>query len=343
MKEQWKYRVNRFKLIRHTSRQIVVGLAAVLVLIVAASPAANAANSGGNGLRVSPVRSDLTVKPGETYTQVINVTNVTSASADLQAIINDFTASADESGNPAIILDPTKFASNHSLKRFILPISNFTIAAGETKPISVNIAVPKTAAGGGYFGAVRFAPASSTIGPKQNVNLAGSVGSLILVKVPGSITEKVTIASFDARNNDVASGFFTSSKNISAVVRFRNEGNLQEAPFGKILLKNRGGKTLATYEINNTTPASNVLPDSIRKFSVPLKKVGSFGEFKIEGNFGYGAGGQLISASSTFYVIPIWLILIGLLIVAFILFLVFGMPRLVKAYNRRVLRKAGRK
>jgi hypothetical protein len=343
MKQQWKYRVNRLRIIRHSSRQILVGLAALLVLLVSAAPAAQAADSGGNGLRVSPVRSDLTIKPGETYTLPINVTNVTAVPADLQAIVNDFTASSDESGNPAIILDPTKFASGHSLKRFVLPISNFSLAAGETKPISVNIAVPKTAAGGGYFGAIRFAPASSTIGPKQNVKLAGSVGSLILVKVPGDIKEQVAIASFDARTNDSASSFFTSNKGINAVVRFRNLGNIQEAPFGKIQLQNRAGKVLATYEINNTTPASNVLPDSIRKFSIPLKKVGSFGEFKLVGNFGYGSGGQLLSASTTFYVIPVWLILIGLLVVLFVLFLIFGLPRLIRSYNRWVLRKAGRK
>lgn len=326
-------------MIRRTTRQLLVGLATAVLLLLSASPLAHAATSGGNGLRVSPVRSDVTINPGQSYTLSVNVTNVTSSSADLQAIVNDFTANPDESGNPAIILDPTKYASSHSLKRFVQPIANFSLSPNETKAVSVIINVPKNAAGGGYYAAVRFAPASQTLEPNQNVSLAGSVGSLILVKVPGDIHEQLTIASFDARQNDTASTFFTTNKKITATVRFRNSGNLQEQPFGKILLKNRSGKTLASYEINNVQPAANVLPDSIRKFSIPVSKVGHFGEFKLEGNFGYGSNGQLLSASTTFYVIPVWLILLVVGIVLLIVFLIFGLPRLIKAYNQRVLRR----
>jgi len=328
---------------RWKSRQLLAGVAVALLTLVSISPIAHAAGSGGNGLRVSPVRSDLTIKPGQSYTVTINVTNVTTAPANLQAIINDFTASPDESGAPAIILDASKFASSHSLKRFVLPIANFSVQPSQTKAVSVVINVPNSAAGGGYFGAIRFAPASSTLGPNQNLNLAGSVGSLILVKVPGDITEKVTIASFDARSGDQPNTFFTTNKHIAATVRFRNQGNIQEEPFGKILLKNRSNKILASFEVNDKTPAANVLPDSIRKFSVPLNKVGSFGEYKLEGNFGYGSGGQLLSASTTFYVIPLWLILVVVLVILAVLFLIFGLPRLVRAYNQSVVRKANRK
>lgn len=331
------------RMIRQKSRQVLAGVAVCLMVLISVFPHAQAATSGGNGLQVSPVRTDLTINPGQTQTTTVNVRNVTASSAQLQAIINDFTASPDESGDPAIILDPTKYASSHSLKRFVLPISNFSLAAGETKPVAVTIQVPKNAAAGGYFGVVRFAPASSTLGPNQNVNLSGSVGSLILVKVPGDIKEQLTIASFDARHKDSASSFFTSNKNLTATVRFRNSGNIQEEPFGKILLKNHSGKVLATYEINNVQPPSNVLPDSVRRFSVNLTKLGSFGQYKLEGNFGYGSNGQLLSATTTFYILPLWLVVIVLLAIAVVLFLIFGLPRLIKAYNRRVLRRAGRR
>ncbi|HVX24241.1 MAG TPA: DUF916 domain-containing protein [Candidatus Saccharimonadales bacterium] len=319
-----------------------IGLA--LLVLMGTMPVAEGASTGGNGLRISPVRTDVTIAPGKTQTVVINVTNVTDSTASLQAIVNDFVANPNESGEPAILLNPTQYASSHSLKRFVSPISNFTLKPDQEKAVNVNITIPKNAAGGGYYGAVRFLPAGAiTTGPNQNVSLAGSVGSLILVKVPGNIVDKLSIASFDARSNDRSGTFFTHSKNIDAVVRFQNEGNIQEQPFGKILLKNRSGKTLASYEINNTTPPGNVLPDSIRKFSIPLKKLSSFGEYKLEGNFGYGSGGQLLSASTTFYVIPLWLILLFVAVVILLGFLVFGLPKLIRKYNDRVIRKAGRR
>ncbi len=304
---------------------------------------AGAASTGGNGLRVSPVRTDLIINPGKSQVVHVLVTNVTSVPATLQTIINDFTANPDESGNPAIILDPSQYASSHSLKRFITPGNNITLQPGQQKDVPIEIKIPAKAPGGGYFGAVRFAPANTSANPGQNVTLASSVGSLILVKVPGDIREQLTIASFDARHKDQPSSIYFNSKNITATVRFQNEGNVQENPFGKILLKNRSGKILGTYELNTTIPPGNVLPDSIRKFSVPINKIGKFGQFKLEGNFGYGSNGQLLSASTTFYVVPAWLVVSVILILLLIVFLIFVLPRLVKAYNRRILRQAGRR
>jgi hypothetical protein len=321
-------------------KQLIATALMLLSMLTAGAGVAGAV--GGNGLRISPVRKDLVINPGQSQTVYIGVTNVTGAPATLQAVVNDFIGNPDESGNPAIILDPNQFASSHSLKRYIGPINNFSLSPGQSKDVPVVITVPKNAAGGGYFGAVRFGPAGSNSGPNQTVSLAGSVGSLILVKVPGDIKEEVHISSFDVRRNDHPSSFFLTNKNLSVTTRFKNMGNVQEAPFGKILLKNRSGKILSTFEINNTQPPGNVLPDSIRKFPVPINKVGSLGQYKLEGNFGYGASGQLLSASTTFYVIPKWLILTFVAVVVLLVFLVFGVPRLVKAYNRRILRKAGR-
>ncbi|MFO0781557.1 MAG: DUF916 domain-containing protein [Candidatus Saccharimonadales bacterium] len=320
-------------------------LIALAIALTNAPLHTSAATSGGNGQRVSPVRTDVTIYPGKSETVTVNITNVTTKPAELQAVINDFIANPNESGEPAIILNPNQYAPKHSLKRYAkVGVGNFTLGPGQQKNIPVVINIPPNAPGGGYYGAVRFAPASNKNGPNENVSLAGSVGSLILVKVPGDVKEQLSIASFDARVNDRPSTFFFSNKDIDAVVRFQNQGNIQLQPFGKIVLKNRSGKVLGTYEVNGEQPPANVLPDSIRKFPIPLKdKVGSFGQFKLEGNFGYGTNGQLLSASTTFYVIPLWLIIAFVVLVALIAFLVFGMPRLVKAYNRRVLQRAGRR
>lgn len=331
-----KYKPNR----RLILLPVAIVWSAVVLLLAVAPGAASAA--GGNGLRVSPVRSDITVNPGQTKVVTIIVTNITSTPASLQAVINDFSASSDESGQPAIILNNNQFAKSHSLKRFAKPVPNFTLQPGEQKNISVTISVPADAAGGGYYGAVRFAPASPG-GANQTVSLAGSVGSLIIATVPGDIKDQLSISSFDVRSGVHPRSLFTSNKGITSVVRFQNSGNVQEQPFGKILLKDRSGKILGQYEINNSDVRSNVLPDSIRKFTVPLDKVGSWGVFKLEGNFGYGSNGQLLAASTTFYVIPLIAIVLFIGAVIVLAFLIFGLPRLVRAYNRRIIQKSNRR
>lgn len=313
-----------------------------------ATPQPNPVNGAANdnGLRVSPVRSDVSIDAGSSQSVQVSVTNVTNAVSSYQVVVNDFTASSDESGQPQILLDADKFASSHSLKRLVGSVPSVVLQPGETKNISVPITVPKDYTAGGYYGAVRMVPNSGDGATGRNVTLSASVGSLVLVTVPGNINEQVSVASLDARKavqaNQIDSPrvIFTDNKSINAVIRFQNGGDVQEQPFGKLVVKNWRGKTLATYEINNGTPRGNVLPDSIRKFSVPMTKLGSFGKYTMEGNFGYGSAGQLITAKSTFYIIPFYIIALLIVILAVILYLIFGLRRTIKWYNRRIVRKS---
>jgi hypothetical protein len=113
-------------------------------------------------------------------------------------------------------------------------------------------------------------------------------------------------------------------------------------PFGKITVK-RFGKVVQTTEINNDETRGSVLPDSIRRFDVPLTKLSSFGKYSIEGNFGYGETGQLLTAQTTFYVIPLFLIILILVVVIGLVVLCVVIPRSIRSYNRRIIRRASRR
>ncbi len=329
----------------HIKRQALIIFGGVFLLLNIVSTFASAqSTSAGSGLKISPVRTDLTIDPGKSDTVIITVNNVTSVETTYDAIVNDFVAGDDELGQPALILDADKYAPSHSLKRYIRPIASLTVPAGASKQVTATINIPKDAAAGGYYGAVRFVPASTGLSEK-NITLSASVGTLILVKVPGDINENMKLESFDVRSgkeNSKASTFFTGSKDLYAVARFKNLGNVHEQPFGKVLLK-KGDKVLQTVEINNTDPKGNVLPDSIRRFSVKLDKIGLWGKYTVEGNFGYGSTGQLISGKTSFFVFPLAFIVGLLVLLALLIGMIFGLPRAIKRYNAGVLRRAGRR
>lgn len=326
-------------------------LTAVVVVMIAVSSlggiasyskayAAQTATVGGNALKISPVRDDIVMNPGTSKTIDVFITNLTSVPASLHGVANDFTSGGTENGQPAIILDENQAAPSHSLKQYVAPIGNFTLAPGAQKDVKVVITVPKGAVGGGYYGAIRFYP-QQPAGDKS-LNLAASVGSLILLKVNGVIDEKLSVASFDIRRGDNSAFFFTGSKGLTNVVRFQNTGNIQLEPFGKLQLK-RFGKTVAEFEVNTNDPKSNVLPDSIRRFDTPLTGVGSFGKFTLTGNFGYGSTGQLLTAKATFYVVPVAYVAIVFVIVAFLILSIIFLPRMIRSYNRRIVRRASRR
>lgn len=319
-------------------------VAAGIVLLTSITPSwaataqpTSSTNGISNALKVSPVRSDADINPGMSKTFDVYIQNLSNTTARFHTIINDFVANKDESGSPSIILDPTQSAPTHSLKAFVTPIADLTLQPNEQKDVKVTVTIPKTASAGGYYGVVRFEPASGS--GDQSLTLSASVGSLILVRVPGAIKENLTIASFDVRKDNQAKTVFTSGKKLQAVVRFQNQGDVQEEPFGKVLVR-KGGKILASYDINTTNPRGNVLPDSIRRFSIDLSNVDSFGKYSIEGNFGYGSKGQLLTTAKTIYIIPVGVIVVMALALVVILFVIFALPKLIKGYNRRVVNKA---
>jgi hypothetical protein len=320
----------------------VVSLFVTTCLLVGMGPAtAFAAPSAANGYRLSPVRTDLNIDRGSSDTVTVYIQNASSAVENLQVVINDFEAPTNETGYPSLLLNGSQ-APTHSLKQFATALNpTFTLQPNQQEPVNVLINIPTNAVSGGYYGAIRFFPAGSP--GTKNVNLSASIASLVLVTVPGNLKEQVSIVGFGVSqgSSTVTHSFFLSNKNLQAITRFKNSGNVQEQPFGKIQLK-QGSTVLNTYGVNNSASPGNVLPDSIRLFSVSINKVGWYGKYKIEGNFGYGSKGQLLSATSTFYVIPILFIILAVLLILLIVFLIFGLPRFIRAYNRRVVARANR-
>jgi hypothetical protein len=253
--------------------------------------------------------------------------------------MNDFVA-GDEKGNPALIVDENSYAPTHSLKRFMVPLSNVMIPAGATQQIEVTITVPKNAQAGGYYGAVRFAPASAE--GSNNVNLAASVASLILLKVPGDTVEQLTLTNFDIQQNGGTASNFRTPDGLNLLLRFQNKGNIQEAPFGQIYIK-KGDKVVYKYDFNQEVPKQNILPDSARRWEIPLKNLGKFGKYTVGATMAYGSKGQSIEVKKTVWIVPTVYIAVGVGVILLILAIGVGLYIFLRSYKRRILRSSRRR
>ena len=315
--------------------------AVALVLLTSANGYAATAqpvsNNVDNGLRVSPVRTDITIKPGQTQNVPVYITDETPNPDNLQVVINNFEAKGN-SGIPALIFNSHNTYDPHGLKQFIAPIPNISLKPYKETFVNVKITIPKNNPGGGYYAAVRFAPANVT--QSKNVTLSASVASLILVRVPGpGLKQQVSLSSFIVQNSGGAGRLFFASSGLQAVASFTNSGNVQEQPFGKVEVQTMGGKTIFSKQINIATPPGSVLPSSTRAFDVNLGNLGSFGRYKVSGFFGYGTNGQLLSASTIIYVVAPWVIITLIAVVVLIILAVIFMPKIFRAWYRRSLQK----
>lgn len=312
-------------------RIFAVFVAALSVLTVNTHPV-NAVESSANTLKVTPVRSDIEVRPGESKTVEVIVENTTSQEIRVKPIQNDF-ISGDENGTPALILDEKEFAPTHSLKRFMGKLADFTVPAKGSATVEVTLNVPKDAQAGGYFGAVRFAPSTAADGGQ--VNLDASVASLILLTVPGNLVESMNLTNFSIQQKGKSATFFTSPKDIEASFRFENKGNVQLAPFGKISVK-KGNDVIYAKDFNQEAPRNVVLPDSARRWNVALSNIGDFGYYTVSATLTYGTKNQTVEVTKSFWVIP-WSLIIGVVVgLLALIALIVGGRFFLKGYKRRI-------
>lgn len=328
---------------RYVTRLIAIFAASAAVIVLATvgpgTFAQSRSQNAGDAFRVSPLRSEITVSPGQSSKVNVNIQNVTPSKATLRVIKNDFVASDKEDGAPRIILDENESAPSHGLKKFMSAQDTVTLGPNEQKTVPVTISIPVGTLSGGYYGAIRFAPVNTE--GQRNVSVQGSITSLVLVTVPGNLVENLTVKSFDVTQHNKPTARLSSNKDVKAVIRLDNRGNVQLAPFGDVYVQ-KGKKVLSSTKINDKEPKSLVLPESTRKWEIPLDKLGGFGKYKVTAVIGYGGSGQTLTVEKTIWVVPaayiIGFIILLLALIALVLAAVGGL----RSYKRRILRQARR-
>src|SRR5690606_20481425 len=80
-------------------------------------------------------------------------------------------------------------------------------------------------------------------------------------------------------------------------------GAVQAGPFGKISVT-RGDDVVYETDFNNKDQRDVVLPDSARRWNIPVEDISSFGKYTVSATFTYGADNKTIEVSESFWVIP---------------------------------------
>lgn len=308
-------------------KNIAISLA-VLVPLLTATLGSAQTNQGGNGLSITPTRFEFVIERGGNELVDIQIKNVTDKDILAKAFLNDFEPDGN-TGNPKLIIDSTEQSSS-SIKDFVVGLDDVLVKVGETVQVNVPVQIPEDAAPGAYYGAVRFQSSSPNAtddnSESPQVSLNASVAVLVLIEVPGDITEKIELSSVGAYLNDKKGSLFTNKPNMVGI-EVNNLGNGFSKPFGKVIINGPWGTgEVASYELNNTSPKGNVLPKSKRLFMDNLGGIKWPGKYSINANISHGRGGQILSTNVSFWYIPSWLVillsvvLIGIVVLAYFLY-----------------------
>jgi hypothetical protein len=320
------------------ARRLIAATLALLLLFSTSIVSAQNAQTGGSGLSISPLHTDVTLDPGKTKTLDITLKNVTSSAVVAKPSVVDF-ESDNTTGNPKIITDPSK-KSPYSIRDFVSGLADITLAKGEKKTVTATLKTPDKQPPGAYFGIIRYkaVPAEATTPESGEVALTASVGTIVLITVPGSIRDQIQLTNLFVYRNSNNGTFFIAKPNQTGI-EVKNLGNGFAQPFGTVELKNTFGKTVYSYQLNNVDPRGSVLPSSTRIFRNDIKNVSQPGRYKLTASVAYGSGAYVLVSEKTFWYIPVWLVVILLIILAALALLIYRVYKRRFVFKKRTSRK----
>lgn len=309
---------------------------AFLLVICGILLLSNSALAQAVGIKVSPLRIEKIVDPGEVLEKTIKITNVSDSPKTFYVYLQDFKA-GDEKGT-ALLIPPGSEQGSFLASWIKVTSEGINFAPGEEKEIPIIIEVPEEAGPGGYYGAIIFGTAPPEIeGGGVAITVGQQTGVLVLLQVSGDVIEDALIREFSTDRN-----FYSTPFKVNFLSRIENLGNVHIKPHGTIEIKNIIGKKVATLRVNDQ--GANVLPNSIRRFENSWEgNFGfgrytavlalSFGTFASEG----GQGRQTIHTERTFWILP-WKIIIP--VALGLIFLTAFFVLFLKLYKSRAVQKA---
>lgn len=296
---------------------------------------------GGSGMQISPTRTDLSIGEGEQREFTIVVKNVTQGELQAKTYINDF-ESDNLTGNPRLIVDTSR-RTPYSIAEMVDGLEDFSLKPDESKEVNLTINVPSGTAPGAYFSAIRFAavPTASqgeddTDEVEQQVALTASIAHLVFIEVPGEVNEQIQLESLRFQSGDKTAGRYVWERPDKAALAIRNLGNGFSRPFGKVTIS-RFGQEVESYDVNNSDPKAIVLPNSSRTLVDDVENINAPGKYTATALVAYGNGGEVLNLQTSFWYIPLWLVVV--ILVAIVAIVAIG----YKVYRKRVTKPAKRK
>lgn len=271
-----------------------------------------------NAVTVGPVKLEYSVDPGQVIEGQMFLMN---EEQKTQTFYPSFERFTEEDGVKVFLKE------NSDLSTWFSIASSITLSPGDKKDVPFSIKIPENASPGGHFAVMWW----STTPPDKNnqtVSIVTRAGVLVYLRVSGNVVEKGNIHSFYSGNRLIL------SFPVSFTTIFYNDGNVDLTPEGSVVISNVFGSERGTLPINSN--GASILPQSSKSFNAEWDGSGFFfGPYKARVILKYGSS-NLTAESYQWIFMFSWY---AVLIIALLIVVIFAFPRLIKAYNRRVIEK----
>ncbi len=272
-------------------------------------------------LTVGPAKVEINTNPGEKIKLQFFVRNDSDWEDYFSAEIEGFT----EEG------EAKSFYANPPEKDWFKLPEPIKLKPQELKYFNVELNIPQDAPPGGHF-LVLWLQNKPPQEKKGQVGIVTRVGSLIYINIAGNIIEKASFSKIDYK-------LFNFSFPITFAVSVKNEGNTYIRPEGNWIIKDIFGRTKAILNLNPRI--LQILPQKEKILENKWEGPFAFGPYRVLLSMQYGKDNlKSLTHSFVIFVFP-WKF--TLILVFILIFLVIVLPRLIKAYNQWIIKKATEK
>lgn len=276
---------------------------------------------GGGGVIgdfvVGPGKVDVTVKPGESKTVEMTVTNRTGERRIFNLTVEDAEGSTNLE-TPIVLLGADK--GPYSLKDYItFDAPSFELDHNQRARVPVTISVPQNASPGGLYGSVLVntvaveAEPGDTAGTVPQSAIIARIGTLFFVTVPGAVERDGELKDFAT----VPEKHFFQSGPIPFGILFENQGSIHLAPYGELRVTNMLGEEVGFVQLEPWF----VLPQSERLREVSWDRELLFGRYTATVQINRSYDDIVDTLSFSFWVLP-WKLVLGAFATLFIVFFI---------------------
>ena len=257
-------------------------------------------------LTATPVRlgDDFSIKlnPGEKKQVQVKLRNGSSDPITLESGALDFTVAAD--GSTPVALDATQADNKWSLSSWLTLVpAQHTLASEEVATVNVLIEVPKDALPGGHYAMIYHRPINAGGVTESGSGISQRVGTLLYVIVNGPVNEEAYISRFDWPK-------FLENGPVNFALKIDNQSDIHINAKPVLKIHNVFGKEVANIEVES----KNIFPKSERVFEGVWGKIWGLGYYKAVVEIPYGSQGQVMTAMSSLFLIPVKIILLILIL-----------------------------
>lgn len=250
----------------------------------------------------------LKAKPGEKIQTSVRVRNGSSQAMTIKTLAQDFIV--DVGGDtPVPVSDQT--SNRWSLASWIILAPEIQeLKPGEIAVVNVLIEVPGNALPGGHYAMVTHQPdvekatTNFTLEYDSAASLQQRVGTLLYLMVEGPINEAAFI-------RELKFPKFAEFGPIPFSFLVDNQSDIHIRPQAGVEIYNLLGRKVDTIVIE----PKNVFPFVTRSFESQWDRIWGFGPYTAKVIMSYGAGGQLAMAQTSFWLLPITLLLAILVVI----------------------------